>query len=125
MKPSVCILLAIFSLPIGAETFNPLKAAKDAYNKAKQPTQAQTPRAQAPRSAQTSSPGADVTGPFTPPAGTKIEPTLLAPMEPGAQFAVSPHGIHMGTVSHSGSRWTVIYDGVPGPKFDQIFPQGN
>lgn len=43
-------------------------------------------------------------------------------MEQGAQFAVSPRGVHMGIVSHSGSRWTVVYDGVPGPKFDQIFP---
>jgi hypothetical protein len=126
MKPFICILVAIFSLPLDAQFTNPLKAAKDAYNKAKAQTQRQT-QAQTPgqNPAQKSSPAANVDGPFTVPPGTKIEPTLLAPTEQGAQFAVSPHGIHMGTVSHSGSRFTVIYDGVPGPKFDQIFPQGN
>jgi hypothetical protein len=63
------------------------------------------------------------TGPFTPPAGTKIEAVVMAPVQQGAQFAVSPHGVHVATLSKSGSRAVMIYDGVPGPKFDQIFPQ--
>jgi len=62
------------------------------------------------------------TGPFTPPAGTKIEPVVMAPLEQGAQFVVSPHGVHVATLSRSGSRAVVIYDGIPGPKFDEIFP---
>jgi len=64
------------------------------------------------------------TGPFTPPPGTKIDEAVMAPIEQGAQFAISPKGIHMATLSHSGSRLVIIYDGVPGPKFDQIFNQG-
>ncbi len=61
---------------------------------------------------------------FTPPAGTKIDPVVMAPVEQGAQVAVSPRGIHVATVSHGGSRAVIIYDGVPGPKFDQLFMEG-
>jgi WD40 repeat protein len=114
--------------PAGAQFANPIQTAKDAINKAKQQKAAPAavngtaPNGAAPANG---SPAANPNGAFNPPPGTKIEPTLLAPREQGAQFAVSPRGVHMGTVSHSGSRWTVIYDGVPGPKFDQIFQQGN
>ncbi len=90
-----------------------------AQSSQQQPQQAQQKQQQSSAMAQAGN------GPFAPPLGTKIEPTLLAPREQGAQFAVSPRGVHMGTVSHSGSRWTVIYDGMPGPLFDQIFPQGS
>src|ERR1035438_7504115 len=72
----------------------------------------------------TAAPPANGTGPFTPPAGTKIESVIVAPVEQGSQFGVSPHGVHVATLSHSGSRAVMIYDGVPGPKFDQIFGQG-
>lgn len=64
-------------------------------------------------------------GPFTPPPGTKIDAAVMAPVQHGAQFAVSPHGIHVATLSHSGSRPVIIYDGVPGPKFDQFTPEGS
>ena len=115
---------AVLSFGAHAQIVNPIQAAKDAYNKSKQQKQqGQQPAAQGQR--QNGMSAAATNGPFAPPPGTKIEPTLLAPREQGAQFAVSPRGVHMGTVSHSGSRWTVIYDGVPGPLFDQIFPQGN
>jgi hypothetical protein len=63
------------------------------------------------------------TGPFTPPAGTKIESVVVAPVEQGSQFGVSPLGVHVATLSHSGSRMVMIYDGVAGPKFDQILGQ--
>jgi hypothetical protein len=53
----------------------------------------------------------------------RSKPVLLAPREQGAQFSVSPRGVHVATVSHNGSRLTVIYDGVRGPNFDQIFQQ--
>lgn len=124
------VAATILIWPIEAQIINPVQAAKDAYNKAKQRNRTQTQQQPAQgRSAQRAQGAqgqqAAAAGPFTPPPGTKIEPTLLAPMEQGVQFAVSPRGIHLGAVSHSGSRWVVIYDGVPGPKFDQIFPQGN
>jgi hypothetical protein len=66
----------------------------------------------------------DDSGPFKPPTGTKIEPVTMAPFEQNSPFAVSPIGIHAATVSHSGSRPVIIYDGVTGPKFDQLFPEG-
>jgi hypothetical protein len=70
-------------------------------------------------------------GPFKPPAGTKIEEKIMAPLQQGARFTVSPHGVHVATVTNSGSRTVVIYDGVEGPKFDQMLgtvvfsPDGN
>ncbi len=64
---------------------------------------------------------ANAPGPFTPPAGTKIEQQVLAPLESGARFYVSPHGVHVATVTTSGSRAVMIYDNVEGPKFDEIF----
>src|SRR5579872_5725437 len=64
--------------------------------------------------------GINYAGDFTPPAGTKIEATLLAPFSEGSSFQVSPHGLHAATLAHSGSRVVIIYDGVPGPKFDAL-----
>ena len=49
---------------------------------------------------------ANDTGPFTPPAGTKIDASVMAPVEQGAQFAISPHGEHVATVSHRASQRT-------------------
>jgi hypothetical protein len=65
----------------------------------------------------------NTSGPFTPPPGTKIEQAVLAPVQQGMQFSVSPHGIHVVTESRRGSRQVIIYDGVEGPPFEQIFPQ--
>ncbi len=64
--------------------------------------------------------GVNFNGPFTPPAGTKVEATLLAPFAPGNTFQVSPHGVHAATLAHSGSRQQIIYDGVAGPVFDSF-----
>jgi hypothetical protein len=123
-KRSVWCFLAVLSFGAQAQIANPFQAARDALNKNKQQSQAgQAPAAQGQK--QNGTPAANPNGPFTPPPGTKVEATLIAPREQGAQFAVSPRGVHMATVSHSGSRWTIVYDGVPGAKFDQIFPQGN
>jgi hypothetical protein len=122
-------VLFVAASSAAAQSQNPLDAIKDAWNKAKQPQQQQQKPGQQ-KPGQSAKPGqqaggavADDSGPFTPPAGTKIEPVLMAPVEQGAQFAVSPHGIHVATLSHSGSRQVVVYDGVAGPKFDQIFGQ--
>jgi len=43
-------------------------------------------------------------GPFKPPAGTKIEEKILAPLQEGASFEVSPHGVHVATTETDGSR---------------------
>ena len=88
------------------------------------PAQNQQVRPKGPGQPQAAAPANDA-GPFTPPAGTKIEPVVMAPLEQGAQFVLSPHGVHVATLSHSGSRAVVIYDGVAGPKFDEIFSQQN
>ncbi len=64
--------------------------------------------------------GVNFNGPFTPPAGTKVEATLLAPYAEGNSFQVSPHGVHAATLAHSGSRQQIIYDGVAGPVFDSF-----
>ena len=127
-----CTAWMLLFLPsvMQAQFNNPLKAAKDAYNKAKQQQQqqqtapGQKPPAPGQKPGAASAASANTTGPFTPPPGTKIEPTLLAPSIQGAAFTVSPHGLHMATITNSGSRKVVIYDGVEGPKFDQFYPSG-
>lgn len=103
---------------------------KNAANQPNQPNQQKQPTAQpqkpgqSPAQAPSSSGAVNDTGPFTPPPGTKIDEVPMAPVEQGAGFAVSPQGVHVATLSHSGSRHVIIYDGVPGPKFDQIFVEG-
>src|SRR6266567_7532105 len=62
-------------------------------------------------------------GPFKPPAGTKIEEKIMAPMQERAQFEVSPHGVNGATTETAGSRAVVYYDGEAGPKFDEIITQ--
>ena len=64
--------------------------------------------------------GDDESGPIHPPHGTKVEETVMAPLAPGAKFFISPHGVHVATLENSGSRAVMYYDGVPGPKFDEI-----
>jgi len=92
---------------------------------AKSKEQQQQPQAGQPqRSGQVAQGGVNDSGSFTPPPGTRIDPVVMAPMEEGSQFAVSPIGIHVATLSHAGSRPVIIYDGVAGPKFDQLFMEG-
>jgi len=64
--------------------------------------------------------GRDESRPIRPPQGTKVEETALAPLAPQAKFFISPHGVHVATWENSGSRAVIYYDGVPGPKFDDI-----
>jgi WD40 repeat protein len=133
-------MLVLSSSRLIAQSQNPVDAIKDVWKKAKdqqkagntgqpapgQPAAGQPPGAAQPANAPQARGGAQVndTGPFTPPPGTKIEPTVMAPVQQGAPFTISPHGIHVATLSHSGSRQVIIYDGVVGPKFDQIFGGG-
>jgi WD40 repeat protein len=58
--------------------------------------------------------------PFQAPAGTKVEEKVLGPADQGARFYVSPHGVHVAVVTTAGSRGVVLYDGVEGPRFDEI-----
>lgn len=81
----------------------------------------QQQQSQSQRSAQQASAQGDPrSGPIVPPAGTKVEEQMMAPLQQGAQFYVSPHGVHVATVENAGSRAVVYYDGVEGPKFDKI-----
>jgi len=64
------------------------------------------------------------TQPFTPPPGTDIQSTVVGPFKQGTQFIVSPQGVHVASLTNSGSRWVINYDGVEGPKFDQVYGQG-
>ena len=64
--------------------------------------------------------GGDESGPVHPPHGTKVEETVMAPLAQGAKFFISPHGVHIATLENSGSRAVMYYDGVPGPKFDEV-----
>ncbi|HKO14130.1 MAG TPA: hypothetical protein VJV22_19335 [Acidobacteriaceae bacterium] len=65
-------------------------------------------------------PPQDHGGPFKPPAGTRVDEVVLAPLQQNAKFFISPHGVHVATLENSGSRAVLYYDGVPGPKFDEI-----
>jgi len=140
------VLTALLVWTLEAQFPNPIQAAKDALKKAKQqtttapqpsangtPTANTTPAVasgtpSAPNATPTApngTPATNTNGALNPPPGTKIEAALLSPPLPGAGFAVSPLGIHMATLSHSGSRPVVLYDNVEGPKFDQIMGSGN
>jgi len=96
-------------------------AAKAEQQKTQQP--GQQPAQRPDKRGQSSQNQANDSGPIKPPAGTKIEETVLAPIQEGARFEISPHGLHVATIGNDGSRAVVYYDGVEGPKFDQILTQ--
>ncbi len=140
----VVVMLGVCPLPSHAQSvWEKMKeAARKAQQQKQQPQQQkQQPQQQSgQRPGQRQKPGqqqaagqgqAEDSGPIVPPPGTKIAEKVLAPVQQGAQFFVSPHGMHVATVGLSGSRATVIYDGVEGPKFDEILgepvfsPDGN
>ena len=50
----------------------------------------------------------------------KVESQLLLAPDPGAQYAISPKGLHVAGVVLRGSRQVLVYDGADGPKFDQV-----
>jgi len=123
------VLIAGLAVPAAAQSQNqnPIQSLKNVWNKNPQPQQQPAkgqPNSPQAKPGQAAAQGSvNDKGPFTPPPGTKIDPVVMAPIEQGAAFAVSPHGVHVATVSHAGSRVLIIYDGVPGPKFDQLFLQ--
>ena len=100
---------------------------KDAAKQAQQQKNGQQQPSQHPdkRGGQVPQDHANDSGPFKPPAGTNIQETVLAPVQANAKFEISPHGVHVATVETDGSRSVVYYDGVEGPKFDEIIPQNS
>jgi len=131
---SVCLTMVGLCLTLSAQTKKPSvwDRIKQAGQQGQQPVQQlpQQPGQQQPgqrpqRPGQQSSSGSSIndSGPFKPPAGTKIEEKVLAPLQDRAKFEVSPHGVHVATIETEGSRAVVWYDGVEGPKFDEILPQ--
>ena len=135
---SVCLTMVGLCLTLSAQTKKPSvwdkikqAAQQPGQQQPQQPgQQPQQPSQQQPgqrpqRPAQQPSSGSSIndSGPFKPPAGTKIEEKILAPLQDRAKFEVSPHGVHVATTETDGSRAVVYYDGVVGPKFDEILPQ--
>jgi hypothetical protein len=55
----------------------------------------------------------------------KVESQLLLAPEPGAQYEISPKGLHVAGVALRGSRQVLVYDGVDGPRFDQVLSLQN
>ena len=128
---SSCVLLltTIFGTAFAAGQSSVLQKIRDAAREAAQQKAqqqgGQTPIPGQPRQPQNNGEPAGNTGGFAPPAGTKIEQQVLAPLASGARFYVSPHGVHVAAVENSGSRVVVIYDNVAGPKFDEIINNGS
>ena len=90
---------------------------------AQQGQQSQQPKGQAQsgsKGGQVPQSGINEDQPFTLPGDMKLDSVLVAPFQQGVPFAVSPHGMHVTMPSHAGSRQTVLYDGQPGPKYDQL-----
>lgn len=52
--------------------------------------------------------------------GVKVEQKVLVTGEPGLQYWISPMGHHVAAMVLRGSRTVVVYDGVEGPRFDEI-----
>ncbi len=136
MLSSACLAVAIglLSFSVGAQTpkkesvWDKIKKAGQQgaqQGQPQQPTQPQQPGQRPSRAGQPPQGGAQIndSGAFKPPAGTKIEETVLAPLQERATFEVSPHSVHVATTETDGSRAVVYYDGVVGPKFDEILRQ--
>lgn len=54
-------------------------------------------------------------------AAVKVEETVVATVQPGAAYVISPAGQRLATVTMKGSRHVILVDGVAGPLFDQKF----
>lgn len=52
-------------------------------------------------------------------AAVKVEETVVATVQPGAAYVVSPAGQRLATVAMKGSRHVILVDGAAGPSFDQ------
>ncbi len=55
----------------------------------------------------------------------KVETLALAPSEKGVEFFISPKGGHVAAIVQKGSRFVVAYDGIEGPRFDEILNAGH
>ena len=128
-----------------AQSQNPVDAIKDAWKKAKQQQKAGQPPqpAGAPQPGNPPPAGSPAPQPGNAPptavaaarpstssgvasaGGATIEETVVAPVQQGAIYSISSHGVHVGMISTSGSRAVVLYDNIPGPKFDAVFNNGS
>lgn len=54
--------------------------------------------------------------------GAKVEQQVLLTGGRGVAFAISPKGQHLAAAVLRGSRTVVVYDGVDGPRLDEILP---
>jgi hypothetical protein len=132
-KAIALVSAAILGTTLGAAAQSAQKSSvwqqiKDAANQAQPPKKTQQPAQQPGQRSDKRGPSQSQvkdSGPIKPPAGTKIEETVLAPLQDGARFEISPHGLHVATIENDGSRAVVYYDGVEGPKFDQILTQAS
>jgi hypothetical protein len=127
LKTLVLIVAVLAGSPrSAAQTKNPIEAAREAWKKAReQQKQQQQRKPQQPGQRQDSGqPQPADSGPIAPPPGTRIEEKVLAPVQQGAEFVISPRGVNVATAALSGSRQVVWYNGVEGPKFDEILAPG-
>ena len=124
------IMMNAGAFPVSAAAQSIWQQLKDQAKKANQQTKpgAQSqPAAQGQKAGSTTpqSSAGGSSGPFTAPAGTRIEPALMAPLQQGSAFVVSEKGIHVASKQLSGSRQIIVYDGMAGPKFDRLLQDVN
>ncbi|MFB3922165.1 MAG: hypothetical protein ACE145_10615 [Terriglobia bacterium] len=137
-KVAVSVMVGLIALGVGRSLthaqsiWDKMKeAARKAQQQKQQPQQKPQPQQQSgppqpgqrPTRGQQPAPAqaaAAASGPTAPPPGTKIEEKVMAPVQQGAEFTVSPRRVNVATVALSGSRQVVWYNGVEGPKFDEI-----
>ena len=123
------VVLAVGERPVAARRQNPweiikkkakevkeqVEAAKPKKGEAKRPTA--TPDGGAQPGGQPDAAGGGAAGPVS---SARVESEVLLTAEPGLQYVLSPKGQHVAAVRMSGSREVLVYDGVDGPKFDEV-----
>jgi len=111
-----------------AQTQNPIQAMKDAWKKAREQQQQQSVKQPQSKNGATNpvstSNGAVPAAKNLPHSSAHIDAQLMAASETGLQFQISETSAHFVAPVHRGSRIVMLYDGVEGPKFDQILPMG-
>jgi hypothetical protein len=122
----VCSVVIVIPMVAVAQSQNPIQAMKDAWKKAheqqkqqQQGTATKTQGRQAPTDGQ--QPAGDAWSlKDVKPSSAKLDAKLMFNAEPGLEYWISKPGSHVFAVIHRGSRLVASYDGVDGPKFDDI-----
>jgi hypothetical protein len=120
---------AMFLAPLTqAQTQNPIQAMKDAWKKAREQQQQQNVKPPQSKNGATNpvptSNGAVPAAKNLPHSSAHVDAQLMAASETGLQFQISETAAHFVAPVHRGSRMVMLYDGVEGPKFDQLLPMG-